>query len=285
MGDGIDAGGGGKALGGVHHHVRIHNGHVGHQLIVRQGILNPGLLVGNHREGGHLGAGAGGGGNGNKVGLFSHFGEGIHSLADVHKAHGHILEVRLGMLVEHPHDLARVHSGAAAHGDDHIGLEGTHLLRTGLGAGQGGIRGHVGEAGMLNAHFVQLVLDGLGVTIGVKEGVGDNEGLLLAQHVLQLAEGHGKAALLEIDLLGGAEPQHILSPLGHGFDVQQVLHTHILGNGVAAPAAATQGQGGGQPEVVQVADAALGGGCVHQNPAGLHPGGEGSELLFRGDGV
>ena len=285
VGDGIDAGGGSEPLGGVHHHVRVHNGHVGHQLVIRQGVLDPGLLVGDHREGGHLGAGAGGGGNGHEEGLFAHFGEGIHPLADVRKAHGHILEVRFGMLVEHPHVLARVHGGAAAHGDDHIGLEGAHLLRAGLGAGQGGVGGYIGEAGVPDAHFVQFVLDGLGIAAPIQEGVGDDEGLFLPQHVLQLAESHGKAALLEINLLGGTEPQHILSPLGYGFDVQQVLDTHILRNGVAAPAAAAQGQGGGKTEVVQVTDAALRGGGVHQNPAGFHPGGESVQLLFGCNGV
>ena len=52
---------------------------------------------------------------------------------------------------------------------------------------------------------------------------------------LQLVERHRHAALLEIHLLRRAEPQHVLSPLGNGLDVQQVLHADVLGDGVAAP--------------------------------------------------
>ena len=49
------------------------------------------------------------------------------------------------MLVHHPHDLARVHGGAAAQGDDAVGLEAVHGLGAFLGAGQGGIGRHVEE--------------------------------------------------------------------------------------------------------------------------------------------
>ena len=59
-----------------------------------------------------------------------------------------------------------------------------------------------------------------------------------------------------------------------------MLDAHILRHGVSAPAAAAQGQGGGQPEVIQVADAALGGGGVDKDPAGLHSGGEGIQLVL-----
>ena len=45
MGHRIDAGGGGKALGGAHVQVRVHDGHIGHQLIVGQRIFHAGLLV------------------------------------------------------------------------------------------------------------------------------------------------------------------------------------------------------------------------------------------------
>ena len=276
VGDSVDARSGGEPLGGVHHHVRVHDGHGGHQLIVRQGVLHPGALVGDDGKGGHLRAGAGGGGDGDESGLLPHLGESVHPLADVHESHGHVHEIGLGVLVHHPHDLARVHGRAAADGDDAVRSEGPHPLRARLGTGQGGVGSHVIEHVIGDAHLVQLVGDRLSVTVCVQELVGDNERPLLVHH---LPQGHGQAALLEIHLLRCPEPEHVLSPLRHGLDIQQMLDAHVLRHGVAAPGAAAQSQGWGQLEVVQVADASLGGGGVHQDAAGLHPLGEAVQLL------
>ena len=186
------------------------------------------------------------------------------------------------MLVQDPHDLCCVHCGAAADGNDHIGLEGSHLGGTGTGAGQSGI-GLDGMEGVVDdAQLIQLLLDGTGVAVLVQEGIGDDECLLV---LLQLVQSHGQAALLEVDLFRCAEPQHVFSPLSHGLDVQQVLDAHVLGNGVAAPGAAAQSQGGGHLEVVQVADAAVGGGSVDDDTAGLHAVCESVQLGTGGDGV
>ncbi len=174
------------------------------------------------------------------------------------------------MLIQHPHNLGRVHGRAAAQGDDHIGLEAVNLLDALSGAGQGRVRGHVGKHGVLNAQLVQTVGQRLGVAVLIQEAVGDDERLFAGVLGLQLFQGHGHTALLKEYLLGRAEPQHVLSPLGHGLNIDQVLNAHVLGNGVAAPGAAAQGEGRGQLEVVQVADAAEGGGGVHHNAAGLH---------------
>ena len=279
VGHGIDAAGGGEALGGGHVEVGVDDRHVGQQRVIGQGVFHAALFIGDDREGRHLAARTGGGGNSDEISLFAHLGEGIDALADVHEAHGHILEIHLGMLIEHPHDLAGVHGAAAAQGDDHVGLEQAHLLRASLGASQGGIGGHVKEGGVLDAQRVQFFGDGLGVTVVIEEIVGHDEGFLLAHHVLQLIQRHRQAALLDIHLFRRAEPQHVLSPFGHGFDVQQVLDAHIFGYGVAAPAAAAQGEGGGHFEIVQIADAALGGRGVHHDTAGLHPGREGIQHL------
>lgn len=70
-----------------------------------------------------------------------------------------------------------------------------------------------------------------------QEGVSYDEHSLLAHNVLELLESNREAALLDINLLRCAEPQHILSPLGNGLDIQQVLNTNVLGNGVTAPGA------------------------------------------------
>ena len=87
------------------------------------GPLEAGLGVGDDGERRHLGARARRGRDGHEVGLLAHLGEGEDALADVHEVHGHVLEVRLGVLVHEPHDLAGVHGRAAADRDDEVGLE------------------------------------------------------------------------------------------------------------------------------------------------------------------
>ena len=95
---------------------------------------------------------------------------------------------------------------------------------------------------MGDAHLVELGLDGAGVAILEEELVGDDEGALLAHDGTELVESDGRGTLLEVDLLGSAEPQHVLTALGHSLNVDQVLHPNVLGDGVAAPGAAAQGQ-------------------------------------------
>ena len=174
------------------------------------------------------------------------------------------------MLIQNPHNLAGIHCGAAAERDDAVGLKCTHLCRAFLCACQRRVGCYIKERGVLNAHLVELIGNRLGVTVVIQEAVGDDERLLLAHNGLQLVKCNGQAALLKINLLRRSEPKHIFSPLGNGLDVDQVLDTDIFGNAVAAPGAATQRQRGRQLEVVKVADAALRGGGIHENAAGLH---------------
>ena len=145
------------------------------------------------------------------------------------------------MLVHHPHNLAGVHCGTAADGDDDIRLEERHLLGAATCALQGGIGLNVVEAVVSDAHLIELGLDGTRVAILEEELVGNDEGALLAHYGAELVECDGRAALLEVDLLGCAEPQHVLAALCHGLDVDQVLHPNVLGDGVATPGAAAQG--------------------------------------------
>ena len=255
VGHGVDAGGRSQTLGGVHHHVGVHDGHFRQQLIVRQRVLDAGGFIGDNGEGGHLGAGTGGGGNGDEIRLFAHLGEGVDTLADIHEAHGHVLKIRLGMLIQNPHDLARVHGGAAADGKDQVGLEGRHLRRAFSGTGEGGIGSYIVEGGVGDPHSVQLLLHRLRVAVLVQERVGDDECLLV---IFQLGQSHRQAALLEINLFRRTEPEHVLPPNCHSLDVQQVLDAHVLGNGVAAP----------------------GGRSIHQNAAGFHFLRKGVQLLL-----
>ena len=94
---------------------------------------------------------------------------------------------------------------------------------------------------MLDAQLVELLLDGLDEAVLEQELVRDDERALLVHDTAELVEGHGLAAPLEVDLLGCAEPQHVLAALCHGLDVDQVLHPNVLGDGVATPGAAAQG--------------------------------------------
>ena len=161
------------------------------------------------------------------------------------------------MLIQHPHDLSSVHCGAAAERDDHVGVEAAHCFCALLGGDQGRVRLNVRESGVGDAHFVELIGDRLEIAVFIQERVCDKEGSLLAHDVAQLLQCDGHAASLDIDLFGCSEPKHILSPLGNGLDVEQVLHADVLGNGVAAPGAAAQRERGSELEVIQIADTAV----------------------------
>ena len=174
------------------------------------------------------------------------------------------------MLVHHPHDLARVHRGAAAQRDDAVRLKQAHRLRALERGGEVRIRRDVVEAGVLNPELIELFLDRGDVAVLVEERIGDDEAFFLAHHRAQLVERHRHAALLEIHLLRRAEPEHVLSPLGNGLDIEQVLHADVFGDGVAAPRAAAQRQRRRHLEVIQVADAAEAARRVDDDAAGLH---------------
>ncbi len=279
VGQHVITGGPGNALGHVHHVVRVHDGHGGQQFIVRQRPLGAGVAVGDDGEGGDLGAGAGGGGDADQLGLLAHLGELVNALADIDEDGGQVQEVLLGMLIHQPHDLGGVDGGAAADGDDDIGLELVHGRQALHGVLDLGVHTDVIENTGGDAHVGQLVQDGLAHADLKEVGVRDHKGLLAVVFVLQLPEGDGGAALLEIDLLRHAQPQHILSPLCHGLDVQQLLHVGLTHEGAAAEGAGAQGQGRRRIKVVEVAQAAKGGGGVDEDAAGLHFQAEGVDLL------
>ena len=73
------------------------------------------------------------------------------------------------MLIEHPHDFCRVHSGAAAQRDDNVGLEFTHSLRAVLSGKQRGIGLNVGEHSVGDVHLVKLIGDRLGIAVFIQE--------------------------------------------------------------------------------------------------------------------
>ena len=113
------------------------------------------------------------------------------------------------MLVHHPHNLGRVHRGAAAERDDAVRLKGGHRLAPSFAQEEGRVGRDVGEGGVADAHFIQLVGDALRVAVVVEEAVGDDEGLLLAHDRSSARQRDRQAALLEIDLRRGSEPEHV----------------------------------------------------------------------------
>ena len=213
MGERVDTGRGGQTLRHGHHEVCVDDRHLREQFVVGEGVLDARRFVGDDGERRDLGTGTGGGRDGDEVSLFAHLGEGVHPLADIHEAHRHVEEVHFGMFVEHPHDLAGIHRGAAAEGDDHVGLEVRHQLGAFLRAGEVGIGRDVVEAGVADAHFVELVGDGLDIVVLIQEFVGDDERPLLVHDVFEFVEGDGQAAPLVIDFFRQTQPQHILFPL------------------------------------------------------------------------
>ena len=161
------------------------------------------------------------------------------------------------MLIEHPHDFARVHRRAAADGYDAVGFKIRHSLRALPCAGECRVGRNIEECGVGYTHLVKLVGYSLCIAVFIKELICYDKRFFLAHDVFKLVKRYGQAALLHIHLLGCSEPQHILSPLGNRFDIEQMLDTDILGDRVAAPRAAAQCERRRELEVIEVADTAL----------------------------
>ena len=141
VGHGVHAGVGHQLLGHGLGQIGIDDGDIGGDLKVRDGVLDALLVIGDDGECGHLGGGAGGGGDGAEVGLAAQRRDAEHL--------AHLFEGDVGVLVLDPHGLCRVDGGAAAHGDDPVGLEFQH----GLGAAHDGLDGGIGLDALKQFHF------------------------------------------------------------------------------------------------------------------------------------
>ena len=276
----VDTRAGGKSLGNGHHEIGVDDRHIGHEFVVSKRILGARLLVGDDRERRHFRTGTCRRGNSDEQRLVAHVREGIDTLADIHKAHRHILEIYFGVLIHDPHDLCSIHGRTAADRDDDVGLEVAHLLDALVCAGKRGIGRDVEEGRVRDALLVENARDLLGETALEQELVGDDERLLLViDLVTKLLEGDTQATAFEIDLLRCSEPQHIFLPFRNGLDIDEVLDAHVLGDGVAAPRTAAQREGCGELEVVKITDAAMRGRRVDDDTAGLHDGAEVRDLV------
>ena len=260
----------GQPLRRVHHHIRINDSHIRQQLVVSDRILCACLLVGDDSKRSYLRACARRSRNCHEVSLFTHFRELVYSLAYVHKVHSHIFKISIGMLVQHPHYLCRVHSRAAAERDDNVRLELCHFLCTRLCICKCRVGLNIGENVVSNTHFAELIGYAFSVAAFVKEGICNNESSLFAKLVFKLLKSNRQTAIFEVDLFGRFEPKHILSPLSNSFDVQKMLYADVLRNGVSAPRAAAQRKRGSKLEVVKVTYAAVRRRCIDEYAAGLH---------------
>ena len=159
------------------------------------------------------------------------------------------------MLIEYPHDLAGVHCGAAADGDNAVGLERYHLCGAFLGAGEGRVGSDVKECGVDYAHFVELVGDRLSVAVVIQEAVCDDERTLLAHDVLKLVKSNGQAAFL-IYTFSGVSNQSIFSPLGDRFDIDKVP-TPTFSETLLPPHEPQPKVSDGELEVIKITDTAV----------------------------
>ena len=190
MGHGVHAGGGDQLLGHRLGQIGIDDGDVGGDLKVGQGVLDALLVVGDDGEGGDLGGGAGGGGDGAEVSLGAQLGQ-AEDLA-------HILEGDLGVLILDPHGLGRVDGGAAAHGDDPVGLELAHGLGAAHDGGDGGIGLNALEDLDLHAGLLQIGDDAVQETKALHGAAADTDHRPLAGQCLQ----HLKGALAVVEISG-----------------------------------------------------------------------------------
>ena len=83
--------------------------------------------------------------------------------------------------------------------------------------------------------FFKLIGDRFCVAVIVQEIIRYDESFLLAHNRLQFIKRNGQTAFFDIYLLGGSEPQHILSPLRHSLVIEQMFDPDIFTYRIAAP--------------------------------------------------
>ena len=277
MRQGVKAGDRRKPLRQLHHQLGIDDRHARRERIVRQREFLVRLLIRDHGERRHFRTGAAGGRNGDHHRFFAQLRQFHDAFADIHEAHGDILELDVRQLVHEPHDLGRVDRGSAADRDDHIGLEASELFEAALCRLDRRIRLDVAENARRNAHVDQLLEHGIEKPRAVKESVGDDEGAFLAR---KIAQRRAETAVFEVNSLRDTEPQHVFSPFRNGFDVQKVFRSDVFADIVPAPAAAPERQGGRQRKVVEVADTTLRARRIDQDAACQHDVAEFADAIF-----
>ena len=267
----VKAGSGRQSLGHMVDEIGVDNCHIRRQRIIGNRVFNMGFVIGDDCKRRHFGTGARGGRDGNHHRLFTQFGNSADTFADIHKTHGNVFKVNLRMLVHQPDDFGRVHRRTAAQSDKHVGLVRTNHGQSFVNRRQSRIRLDVKEDLIVNIHFFQnsgYIVNGAGIE---QIAVGDDKGAFFA---FQLAQRLIDGSAFEINFRGNPEPQHIFSPFGNGFVIQQMFDANVFADGVSAPGTAAERQRRLQLEIEQVADAALRRRRIDQQTAGRKFGGK-----------
>ena len=153
-------------------------------------------VVGDDREGRHLGRRAGGRGDRDELSLRAE----LRKPEDL----AHVLERRLRILVLDPHRLRRVDRRAAAHRDDPVGLELLHDGRTLHDRLHGGVGLDAGEDLDLHAGFLEVVLGALQEAAAGHGTAADADDRALAGERLESRKG----VLAMIDVARKSETSH-----------------------------------------------------------------------------
>ena len=141
VGHGVHTGVGNQLFGHGLGQIGIDDGDIGGDLKVSDGVLDALLIIGDDGESGHLSGGAGGGRDGAEVGLAAERRNAEHL--------AHLLKGDLRVLVLDPHGLCGINGGAAAHGNDPVGLK----LQHGLCAAHDGLNRGIGFDALKQLHF------------------------------------------------------------------------------------------------------------------------------------
>ena len=185
MYDGVIAAGGDQPLGHVHDQFGIHDGHIRGKRVIGDGVFQPGAVVSDDCKWGYFGTGSRGGGDGNQDGFLPDHRKSVDTFANVHETQGQAFEFHVGVFIEHPDDLGRVHGRTAAQSNDHVRLEGIDQSDTLFHRAQGGVRLYLVEAFALDPHRFQDGGNAVDVSQVEKGGVGHDEGAFLSLQVLQ----------------------------------------------------------------------------------------------------
>ena len=196
----IHTGVGDQLLGHGLGQIGIDDGDIGGDLKVSDGVLDALLIIGDDGEGGHLSGGAGGGRDGAEVGLAAERRNAEHL--------AHLLKGDLRVLVLDPHGLCGINGGAAAHGNDPVGLK----LQHGLGTAHDGLHGRIGFDALEQLHFHAGFLQVLHGTIQEAEtlhgAAADTDHCLFSGEGLQRFQ----SALAMVQITGQSKTSHNTKP-------------------------------------------------------------------------
>ena len=266
----VNTGSAGQAFRCAHHVVCVNNSHVRHQFIVCQRPFDSCFFVCNNGKRSYLRTCTGRCWDCYKVSFFTHFREGIDSLADIHEIHCHIVKISVRILIKHPHNFSGIHCRTTAKSDNAVRLKGAHCCCSGFCRCKRRIRLYIRKTGVYNAHLIQFILNRLCISVFVKERVGYDKAAFFAHNSSQLIKGNRHTAFFEVNLFRGSHPEHVLSPLCNSFNIDQMLYSNVFRNRVSAPGAAAQSKGWNKLKVIKISDSSLGGWCIYKNTAGFH---------------